>query len=614
MRTNRLIWGVLAIFALCLMTSCVKEISTGDIQGIVTNANTNEPIQGVNISLSPTGLSTVTGSDGRYEFNNLTAGQYTVQGVKNGFESNTKSITIVSGNISSGDMTLKPLVSGFRLSVEYLDFGTTFSNLSFKIINASTTLPMSWEIMESLNWLTVQPSTGNLNGGQEVTVQVAIDRSLITQNTTGNITVRSADQTIVLPVNVSVSGESGPHLQLSETSLDFGTVSTSLPFYVMNTGPSGTSLNWNCSNINVDWLTLSPMSGNTAGGASTQVTATIDRSKFTGVVSTAVTVTGAGSSATITFNATSSGSGTPILALSVGSIDFGEEATTKTFQVQNTGSAGTTLNWTIVPPTVDWLVLNPMSGTTSAGSGSLVTAIIDRTKINGPVATSITVNGNVNSSTINVSATYVDNSVVVNNGLYCYFTFDDDNMTDYTGNFEAIYAGTTTSTDTPGNEGRSLDFDGNSFMMVTDNFLPSTNIYSINLWFKTGRNDQFLIGSSTGDYRYSYFLTNTSSIEYLTSSNYSARFATNSIASYLNNQWHMLTVTINGSLAMIYLDGVLFETATNDNFSWSSEVNATYLGTNSNSAKKYNGKIDNFRTYNRALSASEVQTLFNAKQ
>ena len=94
----KLALGVICAFALCLMSSCTKEKTTGQIQGIITNANTNEPIQGVNISLSPTGLSAVTGSDGRYEFINLEPGQYTVQGMKAGFESNTKSINIVAGN------------------------------------------------------------------------------------------------------------------------------------------------------------------------------------------------------------------------------------------------------------------------------------------------------------------------------------------------------------------------------------------------------------------------------------------------------------------------------------------------------------------------------------
>ena len=175
MKKSYLKLALSVVFALVLgLSSCTKEKATGRIQGIVTNMNTTEPIQGVNISLSPTGASAVTGSDGRYEFNNLEAGNYTVQGVKAGFESNTKNISITAGNVSSGDMQLRPAATGFRLNVEYLDFGTNFSQLQFKIINASANTPMSWEIMESLNWLAVTPNTGNLQGGQETTITVNI--------------------------------------------------------------------------------------------------------------------------------------------------------------------------------------------------------------------------------------------------------------------------------------------------------------------------------------------------------------------------------------------------------------------------------------------------------
>ena len=203
----KLILGVLLLLSICTMTSCGKfndDPKYGRIQGIVTNFNTSEPLQGVNVTLSPTGLSAVTGSDGRYEFNNIQVGQYTVQGVKTGFDTNTKSIVVAENGVASGDMQLKPTVSGFRLSVEYLDFGNAFNTLSFKIINVSSTLPLSWEIMESMNWLTVTPQTGNLAGGQETTVQVEIDRKLIQQSTTANITVRTADQTVILPVSVSI--------------------------------------------------------------------------------------------------------------------------------------------------------------------------------------------------------------------------------------------------------------------------------------------------------------------------------------------------------------------------------------------------------------------------
>ena len=721
MKTYKSIVWILVAALLCTLNSCVKEMETtvGSIQGIVTNSTNNEPIQGVNISLSPTGLSAVTGSDGRYEFTILTAGQYTVQGVKSGFESNTKNITIVAGNISSGDMTLKPEIAGFKLNVEYLDYGTSFSHLNFKVINTSTSLPLDWSITESIAWLTAVPSSGHLNAGEEIMVLVSIDRDQIEQSTTANLTVEGADQTIVLPINVSVSGSQGPQLQLSETSLDFGTSATSLAFYVMNTGPAGTSLNWACSNINVDWLTVTPTSGNTDGGGSTAVMATIDRSKIDGMVSTSITISGAGSSSSISISASSEGAGAAILQLSEGSLDFGENETTKTFQVKNVGSTGTVLDWAIASTSVDWLSFSPMTGNTNAGSGTTVTAIVDRNKFNGLVSTTVTVNGNNNSANISVSAANVhaamevsttsvdfgttestktitiknvgdegstlqwsiatpsvnwltaspmsgnigynqtssvtltidrnafvgnlttdiritganttetvtisaDNSVIVTDGLMAYYTFDEGTITDWGNSFNpGMNFGALTSTDTPNGEGLSLQFDGEtSYVSIPDNIIPGGVPWSFNIWIKTNRNTVTFFGT---DVRYYHFgIAGNGSLAIYTGSYSSIQYywmTANPITAYLNNQWHMLTFTYNGTTCIWYIDGVLFETVQKNAMYWTSTgINTTYFGKhgagygNCGNLMPFNGKMDNIRTYSRALTQDEVRALYNAKQ
>ena len=623
--------GIVCVFALCLMASCTKEKATGRIQGIVTNANTTEPIQGVNISLSPTGLSAVTGSDGRYEFNNLEEGNYTVQGVKQGFESNTKNISIVAGNVSSGDMQLRPMVSGFRLNVEYLDFGSNFSQLQFKIINKSETMPLSWEIMESMNWMTVTPNTGNLSGGQETTVTVNIDRSLITQSTTANLTVRSGDQTIVLPVNVTVSGNNGPQLQLSETSLDFGISANSLAFYVMNTGPANTSLNWICSNINASWLTLSPMSGNTAGGASTQVIATIDRTQINGMVSTSVTVSGAGSTSTITFSASSSGSGSAILQLSEGSLDFGETAVTKTFQVKNVGSDGTMLSWSINPLNVSWLTLTPMSGTTASGSGTLVTAIVDRDMISGPVSTTLTVVGTNNSASLNVSATYVNNSLVISSGLQCFYTFDDGNANDITDNgVDGVLANSATITEDGTRTYLKLNMITDDYLNIPYNLFRGLTSWSVCFWIKDFGAGNIFSGWNTGSSSaYGdaplFWAMQDGKFKIKCRSNYMPDGGDAFSYNYTNIQsdgsWHYVVVTMESSdnqgSAKLYVDGSLKDQITTVyHTSTANDASKVSFGGTKDGLYPFSSsmKLDNIRIYNRTLSNSEVQTLYNAER
>ena len=74
----------------------------------------------------------------------------------------------------------------------------------------------------------------------------------------------------------------------------------------------------------------------------------------------------------------------------------------------------------------------------------------------------------------------------------------------------------------------------------------------------------------------------------------------------------------SGGLISLYIDGLLFETmstVSNYPYYWNMLTNV-YIGGNmvQNNHYFFNGKMDNIRTYNRALTAAEVQTLFNAKQ
>lgn len=63
------------------------------------------------------------------------------------------------------------------------------------------------------------------------------------------------------------------------------------------------------------------------------------------------------------------------LTLSQNSLDFGNETTTLTFDVINTGSAP--LNWQVAEDAT-WLTCNPTSGTTQEGEKSSVVVTVDR--------------------------------------------------------------------------------------------------------------------------------------------------------------------------------------------------------------------------------------------
>jgi DNA-binding winged helix-turn-helix (wHTH) protein len=58
------------------------------------------------VVLSPGGKTKTTGSDGRYEFQDLDAAQYTITVQKNGYQTNRKTVTAVSDEKTEANIPL----------------------------------------------------------------------------------------------------------------------------------------------------------------------------------------------------------------------------------------------------------------------------------------------------------------------------------------------------------------------------------------------------------------------------------------------------------------------------------------------------------------------------
>lgn len=95
----------------------------------------------------------------------------------------------------------------------------------------------------------------------------------------------------------------------------------------------------------------------------------------------------------------------------------------------------------------------------------------------------------------------------------------------------------------------------------------------------------------------------------------------NRMPNVLDNQWHHLAFAYSEATSKmeIFRDGQLWSTQSWDghgpmNFA-SDKVSAFYLGGKTTDwGKAFDGSLDQFRLYNKALSAAEVQDLFNSRQ
>jgi len=100
---------IVAALAL-LFAGCTgeEENQLGTIVGTVSDINTGELIGNVTLTLSPTGKSATTGSDGSFEFIDLQVQQYKIQARHNKYKTDTKTVNVLAGEIVRGDIQLVP--------------------------------------------------------------------------------------------------------------------------------------------------------------------------------------------------------------------------------------------------------------------------------------------------------------------------------------------------------------------------------------------------------------------------------------------------------------------------------------------------------------------------
>jgi hypothetical protein len=165
----------------------------------------------------------------------------------------SKAVTfLVNSNAGTATVNVyidKPLPV-LSVSATSLNFGTTTNNLPFEIANIGQG-ELNWNITEELDWLSVNPVSGNTTVTAASTVTVTVDRTLIPESSiTATFHINSNDETAT--VNVYV-GKPSPVLSVSATSLDFGEIETEKSISVSNIG-AGT-LNYVASSSK-SWITF----------------------------------------------------------------------------------------------------------------------------------------------------------------------------------------------------------------------------------------------------------------------------------------------------------------------------------------------------------------------
>lgn len=184
----------------------------GSVYGIVTDANTHQPIYGASVVLSPGNFSSTTGQDGHYEFVDLEPGQYKIQVQSNGYYTNSRQIQVNPGSSATGDMTLSPIqeLPGIQLSSMVLDFGSKYSELTLTISNTGTAGTIDWSISDiDASWLSASPTSGKIDMNESYSVKVTADRSLVTEDMTTYFRINTSVGSMMIQAVISTGSSEG---------------------------------------------------------------------------------------------------------------------------------------------------------------------------------------------------------------------------------------------------------------------------------------------------------------------------------------------------------------------------------------------------------------------
>jgi len=93
----------------------------------------------------------------------------------------------------------------------------------------------------------------------------------------------------------------------------------------------------------------------------------------------------------------------------------------------------------------------------------------------------------------------------------------------------------------------------------------------------------------------------------------SGRLFTLVSSDYTLDVWRHYTITYNNTEAKLYLDGVLYQTVSTGN-TLNIGSGTMRIGDRSNNDQSFRGEIDDFRIYDKELTAYEINTLYNVNQ
>lgn len=633
-----LFWLILGALSL---SSCTEEeeITQGDIVGVVTDAvNGTQPLSGVQVSILPNGASTSTGSDGKFSFPQLKAGEYKIQFMKEGYETNTKSVTVVPGQVSNADIQLTAVMQDalIQITPSTLNFGTTQNELSVKIQNNGNT-STDWSLdLGSHTWIIANPIAGQIEANKQQSIIFTVDRDKLTEAQTVIIKLSAFGNSF--PINVSCAPKNAQsYMSVEPEILDFGNDVQELPLTIKNTGNS--TLNWSITSPSEPAITLSENSGSITAKGSKVVKVFLNRNNGAVNINTTLVLSDGIKEQAIQV-VSGSESQTGIMNIEPDILDFGKDINEASFTISNTGKGE--LSWNVEEIKENSLTVTPTEGKITAGSSQTVNVQLDRDKMPEELNATLTVSDGKTHKTIQITGQKSNSpSLVVGQGLYAYYKFDGDfnDMTENAINGFGNNSPSFVEGITEGSQAVKFSLTDNSSFIVPKAITDSRTL-TVSFWGKdfSDGNIFYLVSSNNNASMFTFTMSQ-GSLKFVTT-RYNNEYQYSNRPAFTHptitdGKWHHIALVSDfnnieyaTTTTSLYVDGVLvdtiteyvnpFEEGTHSQASYGTGIKFIMGGNVTIERKTVNGTnmtIDNFRVYNtRCLSDKEIKQIYDAKQ
>ena len=262
------------------------EVSSfGDVYGIISDTKSGSPIRNAEITISPGNSTTVSGSDGHFEFKSLEAGQYKISVTADGYSSNSRQVTIVAGQSVSCDIHLTPQNNDVvMITPTSLDFGVNELQLATTITNESDSETEWFLDLGDTPWLYAYPTTGRIGGGKHHTIVFTANRARMKEDKSSIVKVSAFGDDTPLSIKCKQSVQLSSVMVVESLNVDFGEEATEQIIRIRNI--SETDVNWTLWGNDSGYLTMSATHGIVAPGSSQIVTISLNREELNEVLAT----------------------------------------------------------------------------------------------------------------------------------------------------------------------------------------------------------------------------------------------------------------------------------------------------------------------------------------